>query len=168
MQLDSITNEERFWANVRLGTPDECWKWQGYKTSKGYGVYTLTHPVDPSYHRHVRAPRYVFELAGINIPQGIVVCHKCDTPSCVNPAHLFLGTPAANSLDMKQKGRGRGGRPRGGLPNRPTRLSVEQVRAIRAARSAGVHVLVLAAQYHIAHSLISNIANRKAYAYVPD
>lgn len=80
-----------------VAVPDVgCWLWLG-TTSNGYGRL--------SYGGH--APRYAhrlsFEAFNGPVPAGMDVCHKCDTPSCVNPAHLFVGTASDNAKDMVQK-----------------------------------------------------------------
>lgn len=76
-----------------------CWVWTGARNRKGYGVFSLW----PNGNR--TAHRYSWELANGPIPNGMFVCHKCDTPHCVNPDHLFLGTPRDNTHDMIAKGR---------------------------------------------------------------
>jgi predicted transcriptional regulator len=92
--------EERFWEKVdRTTTPDGCWPWLAGK-SAGYGSFRITEKLA------VVASRFSWELINGPIPEGLFVCHRCDNPPCVNPAHLFLGDHKANANDMVSKGRG--------------------------------------------------------------
>ena len=75
-----------------------CWLWTGSILSSGYGRFFIN---GKSY----RAHRYIYELINGEIPIKKVICHKCDIRKCVNPDHLFLGTPKDNVLDMINKGR---------------------------------------------------------------
>ncbi len=98
--------------------------------------------------RLARCHRISYELFVGEIPEGMFVCHKCDVPSCIRPDHLFLGTPAENSADMKNKGRGRG----------PRKLSVHQVQEIKVLLSIGaMSQRVIADHYSVNQSTISDI-----------
>lgn len=75
-----------------------CWNWIGGKVGMGYPkVYTRS--------GSARGNRVVWELWNGPIPDGMIVCHKCDNSGCCNPDHLFIGTHSDNMLDREIKGR---------------------------------------------------------------
>lgn len=87
-----------FWHLVDKRGPDDCWPWQG-SLYVGYGR------IKDGQRGRVGAHRVSWELHHGPIPDGLWVLHRCDNPPCVNPAHLFLGTPGDNVRDMHAKGR---------------------------------------------------------------
>lgn len=92
--------EELYWR--RVIKKEGCWSWKGGKTALGYGRFSSGHKnnvIQPFAHR------VSWEIHFGKIPDGLLVCHKCDNPECSNPNHLFLGTPKDNFRDAIKKGR---------------------------------------------------------------
>jgi len=87
----------RFWEMVDKRGPDECWVWKGMRNKFGYGRIH-------AFGRMGLAHRISYILNVGTIEPGNFICHKCDNPPCVNPAHLFQGTAGDNNRDATAKG----------------------------------------------------------------
>jgi hypothetical protein len=110
--------------------------------------------------RQVYAHRLAYELAHGPIPPGMLVCHKCDVPMCINPAHLFLGTHADNNADAHAKGRAAIGMNHG-----MARIGITEVQSIRIDRRP---IKEIAADFGVSQALVSLIRHKKRWASVPD
>lgn len=130
---------------MRMVSPrGECWIWAGTKRL-GYGLISRNG-------RQESAHRVSYELhTGRPIPEGLDCLHRCDEPSCVNPAHLFLGTHSDNMADMSRKGR---------AVNPSRKLTAEQARAIRLSTARPVD---LARVLGVSPSTISNIRAQRVW-----
>jgi hypothetical protein len=171
--------EERFWSKVNKLGEDECWEWIG-ALSGGYGAF--------KYNKGSIAHRYSYMLHNNlqEIPKDMCICHKCDDPSCVNPKHLFIGTPKDNVRDMIEKGRminGMKGKRhkketldvlsklskgrKAGIKHHNVKLTEEQVKDIRSLYSTGKYIQQSMADFFgINNSAISKIINRKSWHHI--
>lgn len=91
-----MSYRDRFFQKVEK--TESCWIWRGALNSKGYGAFGV-------HGKSVSAHRYSYEMHIGPIPKGLYICHSCDTPSCVNPEHLWAGSPSENVKDMFLKDR---------------------------------------------------------------
>ena len=158
---------DRFWPKVER--TDGCWLWRGATTLRGYGTLGVGSMRDGT-RRHAMAHRVSYEIHFGPIPDGLFVCHSCDNPPCVNPAHLFLGTPAQNTADMHAKGRGV-------VPVSPAvsgeqvstaKLTTAQAIEIRQLYDAGGGLRGIAGKFGISRAQVCNIGRRKAWRSLPE
>lgn len=94
---------ERFHTKYVANLVTKCWLWTGARKAHGPGAYYGK--ICVLRNRRASAHRVSYEIHKGPIPTGMLVCHSCDTPLCVNPEHLWLGTAQDNTTDMMRKGR---------------------------------------------------------------
>ena len=143
----------------------DCWEWQGAVSKKlGYGRIRIDSKTVINAHR----ASYIAFVG--DIPDGLFVCHTCDNRKCVNPDHLFTGTPADNMRDMARKGRGTKGRVglRGEGHPSATIKSIDVI-AIRAEYVRGrITQSRLARKYGLTQSNISAIVTGKIWGHIEE
>jgi hypothetical protein len=155
------TTEERFWRFVQK--TEGCWIWIGTsKTKKGYG---MLQKIGGSKGHGITAHRLSYQIHKGEIPEGMVVMHSCDNPSCVNPAHLSAGTQSQNIREAIAKGRKT-------LPTLPHFSGTDHHGAkftdqdIRDIRSQPMNDTGLAKKYGVAPSTIRRIRIGNTWAHV--
>ena len=150
----SEKQKAQFYKRVPTGS-DGCWEWTGSRNRFGYGC------VQMKTRRHVASRVAYFLHYGVD-PGQLFVCHKCDNPPCVNPDHLFLGEPKANTADCINKGRF--GSPKG-EQHFFAKLSSNIVREIRLSDQSNGQ---LARLYGVSVSAVQRARTGKNWASVDD
>ena len=190
---DIIVTEKdiaRFWAKTRRNEATGCLEWTAARHPSGYGTFSIggrrTSGGSPR-----AAHRVAWVIANGAIPDGLCVCHRCDNPPCVDPAHLFLGTLGDNYADMAAKGREARGdrlgththpesRPTGSahwarrIPERTARgerqgfakLTEQAVREMRSLRAQGMTLADLARRYGVSPRATRAAVTRETWAHV--
>jgi hypothetical protein len=139
-------HKERFEEKVCPEPNTGCHLWTAYVDRDGYGKFKLKG-------EQRSAHRVAYALYNGLIPEGMLVCHTCDVPSCVNPEHLFLGTHADNMKDRDEKGR------------QAKKLTEQQVWEIF--HAAGTQ-RDIAKEHGVVQSLVSHIKNKQRWSHIHD
>lgn len=136
---------------------EDCWLWHGNSFPKrgGYGAFTCR-ALGVRMVRAHRAAWLIYKREPLKPRQHIL--HRCDTPKCVNPDHLFLGDQTVNMADKTKKGRQNRGETHG-----KAKLTENDIRAIRA--DTRLH-REIAADYGVTFVTISDIKRRRSWAHL--
>lgn len=146
----------RFLAKVDK-LPNSCWLWVAVKNSDGYGNFKFEGTM-------AKAHRISYQIYIEDIPKGYCVLHSCDTPACVNPAHLFVGTQQDNANDREAKGRGHD---KAGEANGRAILTAFEVKKIRRLYPEGKHTQrELGKLFGISRVVVSKIVRRELWKSV--
>lgn len=149
--MASVKKEkELFWEKVDVKRQNKCWEWKAAKDKDGYGVFKARGKMVLA-HRWVCRP----------IPKKKCVLHVCDSPSCVNPRHLFFGSQKDKVANMIAKGRDNYVT---GERNGQSKLTEKQVRAIRKDSRS---LRKIAEDYGVNNTLIGKIKRRERWSYLP-
>lgn len=136
-------------------SPDGCWYWTSHTNEFGYGCVFFNG-------KKRLAHRVNYELLRRHIPVGLMACHTCDNPSCINPDHIFLGTMNDNMKDMIKKGRSPNNR---GDRNPSRKLNSKQVMAIRSLKPR-MTLNEIAKKFDVTKGHVWNIVHRKTWNHI--
>lgn len=163
MHFKHLTLEERFWKKVSFNGPipphcpeiENCWVWTGAINSQGRPNFGVASYVTDLAHR------VAWALVIGRIPEGMLVCHKCDNELCVRPSHLFLGTYLDNNRDRHSKGRDGD---HTGENNGRAKLTEERVKEIRDLYTNGrLSQEAIARRFGIKQVAVSRIVRRVSW-----
>jgi len=152
--------EERFWRYVNK--TDGCWLWTGGSVNqKGYGQIGG----GGKGAKHILAHRLSYEIHKGPIPDGLLIMHSCDNPSCVNPEHLSVGTQSQNILEAFAKGRKNAVPPHvyGDVCGASKLKELEAIEILKSTEATKI----IAAKYGVSKSAIERLRNGKSWKHLP-
>ncbi len=143
---------DAFWSRVEKGS--NCWLWVGTRNDSGYGTVSVNG-------QQMYTHRIAYEMFNGLIGPDLFVLHRCDTPACVNPHHLFLGTQADNMADMKRKSRA-------SRTVRSSKLSEADVLKVRELLRRGASQEATAKHFSISQTTVSLIHRNRIWKQVQE
>lgn len=153
--IDAIA---KFWRNVEVRGPDECWRWTGRTDRDGYGRFCVRRKTRGA-HRIAFTDSQGEDIDSLH--STVLVCHSCDTPCCCNPAHLFTGTSLDNNRDRTEKGRSAKG-----ADQHLSKLDDSRVRRIRELSEKGFMQVELALMFGVTQGTIGKILRGETWKHV--
>ena len=147
--------EEKFAAGRGEPNARGCIEWTALRTTQGYGLTSHNG-------RNIRAHRAAWIIARGEIPAGLVVCHSCDNPPCVNVEHLFLGTVQDNNADKIQKGRHARG-----VTHPQAKIHDDTVVGIRAMYDEGFSIAAIAEEVGLSQAHVRKTIRGVNWSHLP-
>lgn len=142
-----------------------CWIFTGAINDAGYGIVGMGRRGEPNDRSH----RITYRHYCGSIPDGMFVCHSCDTPACCNPDHLFLGTNQDNVNDMVRKGRN-SKPPRNphvvGSVHPGAKLHEDDIPEVRKLHAQGLTQKQIAEKYNVCRQTISKVLLGRRFKHV--
>jgi hypothetical protein len=154
---------ERIWSRIDKKGPYDCWVWISGIGKNGYGyIKTRIGPRKEGKNKYESAHRLVYTEVNGPIPEGMLICHKCNNRKCCNPSHLYAGTNQDNMNDKV-----RSGHSTFGSKNPKARLKESDIVQIRQLRSEGKTLKSIAEQFNVHLATIGYICQGKRWTCVP-
>jgi hypothetical protein len=154
--MRGLSTKERFYSKFNVNEDNGCWEWIANKLPKGYGRFKEN---DTSKVAH----RVSYEMHIGHIKEGMIICHHCDNPPCVNPFHLFMGTHKDNVIDKKSKGRDIIGEKNG-----RSKLTEKDIPVIRRLLASKIRQVDIAKQFGLANRTISAINTGHTWTHIKE
>lgn len=156
VRLRNMPMSEKIMMKITLDPGSGCWLWEEHLDKRGYGK--VRNGAEKLFAHRASYSAFVGK-----IPDHLFVCHKCDTPACVRPEHLFLGTPADNMADMVAKKRSARGFKEGWYSRKANRFRIEDVRYIK---SSNLRICELARYFEVSETAIDDILRGRTWKWV--